>query len=263
MKMLQLALALSLLHVDTDYSLLQQQLRRWDAQLELPHGDGNWELEMLRTVPMIETQHPYGNRKGMTPLIEDLLRFDEPHPAAAGGEYKLPTGSFNASTFVMNLHNTTGNSSVQTAALQDLQSNPSSGAAGAVGVGATTATDNVGASAALGEIRSIPQATIQRWLPHKNWIYFYRPICCRINARYGNRIWPIYMIMVICHLVIPMPIYHSRMANSRRITTHNWILVWLRLSMDSLGMRMCSIHIMLSPPMLLMIALHIPAIRAV
>lgn len=167
MKMLQLALALSLLHVDTDYSLLQQRLRRWDAQLEMPHGDG-WELEMLRTVPMIESQHPYGNRKGMNPLIEDLLRYDEPTGlmgagtgGAVGGEYKLPTGSFNASTFVMNLHNTTGNSSVQTAALQDLQSNSGSGSsASAVGVAGTASTGNGGgsgaasaaAAAALGEI---------------------------------------------------------------------------------------------------------------
>lgn len=167
MKMLQLALALSLLHVDTDYSLLQQRLRRWDAQLEMPHGDG-WELEMLRTVPMIESQHPYGNRKGVNPLIEDLLRYDEPTSlmgagagGAVGGEYKLPTGSFNASTFVMNLHNTTGNSSVQTAALQDLQSNSGSGSsASAVGVAGTAAGGNgagsgaasAAAAAALGEI---------------------------------------------------------------------------------------------------------------
>lgn len=158
MKMLQLALALSLLHVDTDYSsLLQQRLRRWDAQLELPHGDG-WELEMLRTVPMIESQHPYGNRKGVNPLIEDLLRYDEPPMrAGAGGEYKLPTGSFNASTFVMNLHNTTGNSSVQTAALQDLQSNSASAAsASAVGVAgnaaASTVAGNGAGASALGEM---------------------------------------------------------------------------------------------------------------
>lgn len=158
MKMLQLALALSLLHVDTDYSsLLQQRLRRWDAQLEMPHGDG-WELELLRTVPMIESQHPYGNRKGVNPLIEDLLRYDElPMRVGAGGEYKLPTGSFNASTFVMNLHNTTGNSSVQTAALQDLQSNAgSSASASAVGVAgnaaASTVTGNGAGASALGEI---------------------------------------------------------------------------------------------------------------
>lgn len=158
MKMLQLALALSLLHVDTDYSsLLQQRLRRWDAQLEMPQGDG-WELEMLRTVPMIESQHPYGNRKGVNPFIEDLLRYDElPMRVGAGGEYKLPTGSFNASTFVMNLHNTTGNSSVQTAALQDLQSNAgSSASASAVGVAgnaaASTVTGNGAGASALGEI---------------------------------------------------------------------------------------------------------------
>lgn len=161
MKMLHLALALSLLHVDTDYTLQQRLLRRWDAQLELPHGDG-WELEMLRTVPMIETQQPYGNRKGMMPLLEDLLHYDHDHPHRQGGggdgrsgEYKLPTGSFNASTFVMNLHNTTGNSSVQTAALQDLQSTQgsgaSSGSSGSPSAAANTAGGGAGA-AALGEI---------------------------------------------------------------------------------------------------------------
>ncbi|EDV94476.1 GH21438 [Drosophila grimshawi] len=171
MKMLQLALALSLLHADTDYTRIIR-LRRWDAQLELPHGVG-WELEMLRTVPMIETQQPYGNRKGITlppPLLDDLLGYDaddalhylvEAAGASSAKEYKLPTGSFNASTFVMNLHNTTGNSSVQTAALQDLQSSPGSGATGSSTAGAAVAaaaasTGNVAgaaaAAAALGEI---------------------------------------------------------------------------------------------------------------
>lgn len=161
MKMLHLALALSLLHVDTDYTLLQQRLlRRWDSQLELPHGEG-WELEMLRTVPMIETQQPYGNRKGMMPLLEDLLHSDHHHPHrqagggdASGKEYKLPTGRFNASTFVMNLHNTTGNSSVQTAALQDLQSTAGNGAnSGSSSSNSVAAsTPGTAGAAALGEI---------------------------------------------------------------------------------------------------------------
>ncbi|XP_068154044.1 segmentation protein cap'n'collar isoform X1 [Drosophila tropicalis] len=142
MKMLHLALALSLLHVDPDYLL-----GRWDreSQLELSHygGDGNWELEMLRTVPMIETQHPYGNRKDIHPpiRIEDFLPFYEigSNDGRGSGEGKLPT-IFNASALVMNLHNTTGNSSIQTTALQDMQSNPTGGASGNSVVGGSSAS---------------------------------------------------------------------------------------------------------------------------
>ncbi|EDX16004.1 GD11701 [Drosophila simulans] len=133
MKMLQLALALSLLHYNPDYLL-----HRWDSQLELgTHGDG-WELEMLRTVHRMDMDHnPYGNRKGLSPRIEDLLNFDDPSlggMANGMGEYKLPP-RFNGSTFVMNLHNTTGNSSVQTAALQDVQSTSAAATGGSMGVG--------------------------------------------------------------------------------------------------------------------------------
>lgn len=152
MKMLQLALALSLLHYNPDYLL-----HRWDSQLELgSHGDG-WELEMLRTVHRVDMdQNPYGNRKGLSPRIEDFLNFDVPSLGGVGngvGEYKLPT-RFNGSTFVMNLHNTTGNSSVQTAALQDVQSSSAGGTPSSVVVGGASAPTSGGASSgsALGEI---------------------------------------------------------------------------------------------------------------
>jgi len=153
MKMLQLALALSLLQYNPDYLL-----HRWDSQLELgTHGDG-WELEMLRSVHRLDMdQNPYGNRKGLSPRIEDLLNFDD-DPALGGvgngmGEYKFPP-SFNGSTFVMNLHNTTGNSSVQTAALQDVQSNNAGATASSVVVGTGGAPTSGGPTggSGLGEI---------------------------------------------------------------------------------------------------------------
>lgn len=147
MKMLQLALALSLLQYNPDYLL-----HRWDSQLELgSHGDG-WELEMLRTVHRLDMdQNPYGNRKGLSPRIEDLLNLVDPSMEGLGngvGEYKLPK-SFNGSTFVMNLHNTTGNSSVQTAALQDMQS---SGAGAAGTASGSSSTGGASSGSSLGEI---------------------------------------------------------------------------------------------------------------
>lgn len=152
MKMLQLALALSLLHYNPDYLL-----HRWDSQLELgTHGDG-WELEMLRTVHRLDMDHnPYGNRKGLSPRIEDLLNFDDPSLGGMAngiGGCKLPP-RFNGSTFVMNLHNTTGNSSVQTAALQDVQSTSAAATGGSmvVSTGGAPTSGGQTSGSALGEI---------------------------------------------------------------------------------------------------------------
>ncbi|XP_075147822.1 NFE2 like bZIP transcription factor cap-n-collar isoform X2 [Haematobia irritans] len=107
MKMLQLALALSLLHVSPD-DYLQQRLRNWDSQLELRDGDG-WELEMLRAVPMVE--YPYANRKSMMPLIEDLILFD--HQSES-----LATTQYNITAYLLNVSNENAN---QTAAMQEMQ----------------------------------------------------------------------------------------------------------------------------------------------
>lgn len=105
MKMLQLALALSLLQVDP-----QQTLRSWDSQLELRDGDG-WELEMLRAVPMVE--YPYANRKTMMPLIEDLIRYDRQHDRLEN--------QYNVTAYLLNVSNENSN---QTAAMQEMQSLP-------------------------------------------------------------------------------------------------------------------------------------------
>lgn len=107
MKMLQLALALSLLHVDPD-NFLEQRLLSWDSRLELGDGDG-WELEMLRAVPMVE--YPYANRKSM-PLIEDLVRsnFD----ILQESNYN----QYNVTAYLLNVQSETTN---QTAAVQELQ----------------------------------------------------------------------------------------------------------------------------------------------
>lgn len=110
MKMLQLALALSLLHVNPD-DYLQQRLRNWDSQLELRDGDG-WELEMLRAVPMVE--YPYANRKTMMPLIEDLILID--HQSES-----LATTQYNVTAYLLNVSNENAN---QTAAMQELQAIP-------------------------------------------------------------------------------------------------------------------------------------------
>lgn len=117
MKMLQLALALSLLQVDPD-NYLYQRLGSWDSQLELRDGDG-WELEMLRAVPMVE--YPYANRKTMMPLIEDLVRFDRQHS----------NNQYNVTAYLLNVQGDTAN---QTAAMQELQATPTpSSAASTVG----------------------------------------------------------------------------------------------------------------------------------
>ncbi|CAD6995315.1 unnamed protein product [Ceratitis capitata] len=107
MKMLQIALALSLLHVDPE-----QRLRNWDSQLELRDGDG-WELEMLRAVPMVE--YPYANRKTMMPLIEDLIRYDRQHD---------PTPpQYNVTAYMLNVQNDGGTN--QTATLPEIQATSS------------------------------------------------------------------------------------------------------------------------------------------
>ncbi|XP_073815554.1 NFE2 like bZIP transcription factor cap-n-collar isoform X2 [Musca autumnalis] len=110
MKMLQLALALSLLHVNPD-DYLQQRLRNWDSQLELRDGDG-WELEMLRAVPMVE--YPYANRKSMMPLIEDLILYDHQSESLANTQY-------NVTAYLLNVSNEGSN---QTAAMQEMQAIP-------------------------------------------------------------------------------------------------------------------------------------------
>ncbi|XP_065371841.1 segmentation protein cap'n'collar isoform X2 [Calliphora vicina] len=136
MKMLQLALALSLLNVDPD-NYLQQRLRNWDSQLELRDGDG-WELEMLRAVPMVE--YPYANRKTMMPLIEDLILFDRQNDHLAS--------QYNVTAYLLNVSNENSN---QTAAMQELQAipttptnnNPSTGSSAT-----TTASSSLDSSSA-------------------------------------------------------------------------------------------------------------------
>ena len=125
MKMLQLALALSLLHVDPD-NYLQQRLRNWDSQLELRDGDG-WELEMLRAVPMVE--YPYANRKTMMPLIEDLIRFDRQNDHLAT--------QYNITAYLLNVSNESSN---QTAALQEMQQLPSTPSTNSAASSSTTST---------------------------------------------------------------------------------------------------------------------------
>ncbi|XP_018803055.1 PREDICTED: segmentation protein cap'n'collar isoform X2 [Bactrocera latifrons] len=128
MKMLQLALALSLLHVDPD-NFLQQRLRNWDSQLELRDGDG-WELEMLRAVPMVE--YPYANRKTMMPLIEDLIRYDRQHDATPP--------QYNVTAYMLNVQNDGGTN--QTATLPELQATTST-------TTSTASSVNVAGAAAL------------------------------------------------------------------------------------------------------------------
>ncbi|XP_049304193.1 segmentation protein cap'n'collar isoform X2 [Bactrocera dorsalis] len=128
MKMLQLALALSLLHVDPD-NFLQQRLRNWDSQLELRDGDG-WELEMLRAVPMVE--YPYANRKTMMPLIEDLIRYDRQHDATPP--------QYNVTAYMLNVQNDGGTN--QTATLPELPATASS-------TTSTASSVNVAGAAAL------------------------------------------------------------------------------------------------------------------
>lgn len=127
MKMLQLALALSLLQVDPD-NYLQQRLRNWDSQLELRDGDG-WELEMLRAVPMVE--YPYANRKTMMPLIEDLIRFDR--------QIDHHENQYNVTAYLLNVSNESSN---QTAAMQEMQALPSAPANNAPSAGSQTTNTN-------------------------------------------------------------------------------------------------------------------------
>uniref|UniRef100_A0A0A1X951 Segmentation protein cap'n'collar n=1 Tax=Zeugodacus cucurbitae TaxID=28588 RepID=A0A0A1X951_ZEUCU len=136
MKMLQLALALSLLHVDPD-NFLQQRLRNWDSQLELRDGDG-WELEMLRAVPMVE--YPYANRKTMMPLIEDLIRYDRQHDATPP--------QYNVTAYMLNVQNDGGTN--QTATLPELQATTSttSSAGGSVNVAGAAALEQAANAAA-------------------------------------------------------------------------------------------------------------------
>ncbi|XP_046805390.1 segmentation protein cap'n'collar isoform X2 [Lucilia cuprina] len=148
MKMLQLALALSLLNVDPD-NYLQQRLRNWDSQLELRDGDG-WELEMLRAVPMVE--YPYANRKTMMPLIEDLIRFDRQSDHLAN--------QYNVTAYLLNVSNENSN---QTAAMQEMQAipatssnnNPSSGSS------ATTTSSSAldSSTATVSSVVTAPGAT--------------------------------------------------------------------------------------------------------
>lgn len=134
--MLQLALALSLLHVDPD-NFLQQRLRNWDSQLELRDGDG-WELEMLRAVPMVE--YPYANRKTMMPLIEDLIRYDRQHDATPP--------QYNVTAYMLNVQNDGGTN--QTATLPELQATTSSttSAASSVNVAGAAALEQAANAAA-------------------------------------------------------------------------------------------------------------------
>ncbi|KAM7362055.1 NFE2 like bZIP transcription factor cap-n-collar isoform 2-T5 [Cochliomyia hominivorax] len=149
MKMLQLALALSLLHVDPD-NYLQQRLRNWDSQLELRDGDG-WELEMLRAVPMVE--YPYANRKTMMPLIEDLIRFDRQNDHLAT--------QYNVTAYLLNVSNESSN---QTAALQELQPLPSTPSNNAASTQSSSATSTVSSTldsgtAAVNSVVTAPGAT--------------------------------------------------------------------------------------------------------
>ncbi|XP_013101796.2 segmentation protein cap'n'collar isoform X2 [Stomoxys calcitrans] len=134
MKMLQLALALSLLHVNPD-DYLQQRLQNWDSQLELRDGDG-WELEMLRAVPMVE--YPYANRKTIMPLIEDLVLYDHSAESLANTQY-------NVTAYLLNVSNESAN---QTAAMQEMQALPASSATVASNSPPATASSSA-ASASL------------------------------------------------------------------------------------------------------------------
>lgn len=140
--MLQLALALSLLHVDPD-NFLQQRLRNWDSQLELRDGDG-WELEMLRAVPMVE--YPYANRKTMMPLIEDLIRYDRQHDATPP--------QYNVTAYMLNVQNDGGTN--QTATLPELQATASSitSAGSSVNVAGAAALEQAANAAAAAAVAS-------------------------------------------------------------------------------------------------------------
>ena len=70
-QLLQLALALSILRVDPDNFLEWG----WESRLA-GTAAGGWQLE-LRAAPL--TEHPYANRKALSPLIEDLARYDSRH----------------------------------------------------------------------------------------------------------------------------------------------------------------------------------------
>jgi hypothetical protein len=70
-QLLQLALALSILRVDPDNFLEWG----WESRLAGTTA-GGWQLE-LRAAPL--TEHPYANRKALSPLIEDLARYDSRH----------------------------------------------------------------------------------------------------------------------------------------------------------------------------------------
>ncbi|XP_053946353.1 segmentation protein cap'n'collar isoform X2 [Anastrepha ludens] len=132
MKMLQIALALSLLQVDPE-----NRLHNWDSQLELRDGDG-WELEMLRAVPMVE--YPYANRKTMMPLIEDLIRYDRQHDATPP--------QYNVTAYMLNVQHDGGTN--QTATLPELQATPSNSAnaGGTVNVAGATALEQAANAAA-------------------------------------------------------------------------------------------------------------------
>lgn len=66
-QILQLVLALSLLHVDPINYL------EWSAPRIHNQGNGPWQLEMTHTQ---FSDYPYMNRKHYVPLIEDLTRYD-------------------------------------------------------------------------------------------------------------------------------------------------------------------------------------------
>ncbi|XP_061398267.1 segmentation protein cap'n'collar-like, partial [Musca vetustissima] len=154
MKMLQLALALSLLHVNPD-DYLQQRLRNWDSQLELRDGDG-WELEMLRAVPMVE--YPYANRKSMMPLIEDLILYDHQSESLANTQY-------NITAYLLNVSNEGVN---QTAAMQEMQAIPppsgattaSSGSSGSGTSATSSSSPSSGGSITLDNVRNTTAAAV-------------------------------------------------------------------------------------------------------
>ncbi|XP_058982995.1 segmentation protein cap'n'collar isoform X1 [Musca domestica] len=148
MKMLQLALALSLLHVNPD-DYLQQRLRNWDSQLELRDGDG-WELEMLRAVPMVE--YPYANRKSMMPLIEDLMLYD----------HSLANTQYNVTAYLLNVSNESAN---QTAAMQEMQAIPPPSSATTTGGSSSnsptsSSSPSSGGSLTLENVRNGTTATV-------------------------------------------------------------------------------------------------------
>lgn len=151
MKMLQLALALSLLHVNPD-DYLEQRLRNWDSQLELRDGDG-WELEMLRAVPMVE--YPYANRKTMMPLIEDLIRFDRQ------SDSHVPP--YNVTAYLLNVSNESANQTA--AAMQEMQqtisTSTSVSSGNNVNVVSSTTTSSSAASSALDPSNAAVSSIVQ------------------------------------------------------------------------------------------------------